>query len=353
MKLIDTLLEKLEDMRYSPLYHMTSDKSALRIMNSDMLVGSIPYAEMMVKDKQLNTKRGPHQISFTRNKSWVPNPSSLGPGDSAPENLDVIFVVDKHRLKTKYRVTPFDYSGLASNPWDRNTKEYKDFFNDGEEPEDMLDYERSDEYEERVITDKIQPLRPYLIDIIYKGDNPEVQSIINQYMGLNEIETKKKRALGRGQEKITYRSKINPNLVLKIGPYETLVAEKEKSEKYPDIYVKIFKVKHYNGDEWYSGVAIMERLDTKKFLSNFRKLEDTLESLNIDKFFMWYATQFNYKDEFEKTYRESVELLEKHDTEMLDFMNKFIYCLRGVLGGDVHEWQFGIDKDGNIKCFDD
>ena len=176
---------------------------------------------------------------------------------------------------------------------------------------------------------------------------------VKQVMGLNEIETKKKRALGRGQEKITYRSKINPNLVLKIGPYETLVAEKEKSEKYPDIYVKIFKVKHYNGDNGYDGVAIMERLDTKNFLSKFRKLENTLESLNINKFFMWYTTQFNYKDEFEKTYRESAELLEKHDTEMLDFMNKFIYCLRGVLGGDVHEWQFGIDKDGNIKCFDD
>jgi hypothetical protein len=174
---------------------------------------------------------------------------------------------------------------------------------------------------------------------------------IKQVMGLDEIKTKKKRALGRGQEKIVYRSTINSDLVLKIGPYGMLMDEKERSEKYPDIYVKIFKVKHYNGDEWYSGVAIMERLDTKKFLSNFRKLEDTLESLNIDKFFMWYVNKS--KERFEKAYSKSVELLEKHDTEMLDFMNKFIYCLRGVLGGDVHEWQFGIDKDGNIKCFDD
>ena len=89
MKLIDILTEKLEDMRHSPLYHMTSDTYALLIMDSDMLIGSITNFEMMVKDKQLNTKRGIHQISFTRNKSWDPNPSSLGPGGTPPENLDV------------------------------------------------------------------------------------------------------------------------------------------------------------------------------------------------------------------------------------------------------------------------
>lgn len=183
VKEVMELNESLSDIESVPLYHFTSDRNAISIIKNNEIDGSIPYAEMVVKDKQLNTKRGPYQVSFTRNKNWSPNPSSLGPGNSAPENLDVIFVVDKERLKTKYRVIPFDYSGLASNPWNRNTKEYKDFFNDDEEPEDMLDYERSDEYEERVITDRIQPLRPYLIDIIYRGDNPEVQSIINQYMG--------------------------------------------------------------------------------------------------------------------------------------------------------------------------
>ena len=188
MKLIDILTEKLEDMRHSPLYHMTSDAYALLIMDSDMLIGSITNFEMMVKDKQLNTKRGIHQISFTRNKSWDPNPSSLGPGGTPPENLDVKFVVDKDRLKTKYRVIPFDYSGLASNPWDRNTKEYKAHFknifnSDGhEEPEDMPDFERSDEYEERVIAEEITNLHKYVIDIIYKGNNPEVQQAINNYL---------------------------------------------------------------------------------------------------------------------------------------------------------------------------
>jgi hypothetical protein len=152
-------------------------------MDSDMLVGSIPYAEMMVKDKQLNTKRGFHQISFTRNKSWDPNPGSLAPGAGSIDNLDVKFVVDKDRLKTKYRVIPFDYSGLASNPWDRNTKEYKNFFSgSNDEPEDMPDYERDDEYEERVISEEIINLHKYVTDIIYKGNNPDVQQAINNYL---------------------------------------------------------------------------------------------------------------------------------------------------------------------------
>ncbi len=181
---------------------------------------------------------------------------------------------------------------------------------------------------------------------------------IREVMGLGEIKIKKKNALGRGKERIVYRSTTNPNLVLKIGPYKMLLDDKERSEKYPDIYAKVFEVRRYNGDDYYTGVAIMERVNTKKFLSMFDRLETTLESLNINKFFMWDATQFrwndqNFKDKFEGNYRDAIEGLEKHDTEMLDFMVKFINCLRGILGKDVHQWQFGIDKDGNIKCFDD
>jgi hypothetical protein len=181
---------------------------------------------------------------------------------------------------------------------------------------------------------------------------------IKQVMGLDEIKTRKKRALGRGREKITYRSTINPNMVLKIGSYNELMSYKEKSEEHPNIYAKIFEVRKYNGDGWYTGVAIMEKVDTKKFLSKLRKLESTLESFNVNKYFIWNVTNLsindqNFEDRFNENYNKSVKLLEKHDTEMLDFMIKFINCLRGVLGGDVHEWQFGIDKDGNIKCFDD
>jgi hypothetical protein len=181
---------------------------------------------------------------------------------------------------------------------------------------------------------------------------------IKEVMGLDELNIKKKRALGRGQEKITYRSTINPNMVFKIGSYGDLMSDKEKSEEHPNIYAKIFEVRKYNGDDWYSGVAIMEKVDTKKFLSKLHKLESTLESLNIDKYFIWGVRGLSinnqdFKDKFEETYKESVKFLKKHDTELLDFMNKFIYCLNGVLGNDVHEWQFGIDNVGNIKCFDD
>jgi len=73
----------------------------------------------------------------------------------------MIFVVDKNKLRTKYRVEPFNYSGI--------------------EP-DYEHHKKNDELEERVLTDEIYPLRKYLTDIIYTGDNPKVQGIIDNYL---------------------------------------------------------------------------------------------------------------------------------------------------------------------------
>ena len=49
---------------------------------------------------------------------------------------------------------------------------------------------KSNEYEERVLTNKIQPLRRYVTDIIYKGDNPLVQEKIDEFLGREKQEEK-------------------------------------------------------------------------------------------------------------------------------------------------------------------
>ena len=41
---------------------------------------------------------------------------------------------------------------------------------------------KNPEMEERVLTDEIYPLRKYLIDIEYAGDNPDVRNIIDNYL---------------------------------------------------------------------------------------------------------------------------------------------------------------------------
>ena len=155
------LNEKLEDIQGTPLYHKTSTNRGLDIINSDSLRGVLPSGDYLGLDTRLaNTKRQT-AISFTRDKNWNPG-KTIGVGlDSAIEDSNITFVVDKDKLKTKYVVEPFNYSGIDL---------------------DHINTQKNEELEERVLTDEIYPLHKYVIDIIYTGDNPEVQQIIDSYL---------------------------------------------------------------------------------------------------------------------------------------------------------------------------
>jgi hypothetical protein len=155
------LNEKLEDIQGTPLYHKTSTNRGLDIINSDSLRGSLPSEEYLTLDKRLANTKTQRAISFTRDKNWTPG-HTIGIGfDSPIEDSNITFVVDKDKLKTKYEVEPFNYYGL--DPEDTQTS-------------------KGGEFEERVLTNEIYPLHKYLIDIIYTGENPEVQEIIDNYL---------------------------------------------------------------------------------------------------------------------------------------------------------------------------
>ena len=155
------LNEKLEDIQGTPLYHKTSTNRGLDIINTDSLRGVLPSGEYLGIDKRLANTKTQTAISFTRDKNWEPN-SSIGIGlDSRLEDKDMIFVLDKSKLQTKYKVEPFNYHGL--DPDDTGTS-------------------KGGEFEERVLTNEIYPLHKYVIDIIYTGDNPEIQQIIDSYL---------------------------------------------------------------------------------------------------------------------------------------------------------------------------
>ena len=155
------LNEKLEDIKGVPLYHKTSTMRGLDIINSDSLRGSLPSEDYLTLDKRLSNTKTQRAISFTRNKNWNPG-HTIGVGlDSAIEDSNITFVVDKDRLKSKYVVEPFNYSGIDSK---------------------HINTQKNEELEERVLTDEIYPLHKYVIDIIYTGNNPEVQEIIDSYL---------------------------------------------------------------------------------------------------------------------------------------------------------------------------
>ena len=169
MKLKDVLLEKLRDMVPSPIYHHTTEERAMSIMNSDMLIGTKPFQALIDIDPSLKHSKHKMMVSFTRDKNFIPD-ASIGNSGDGPRvkfgSMKVIFVADRNRLKTRYRVVPFDYSTLADRAW--------------EEP--IPRTHKNPEVEERVLTDRIYPLRQYITNIIYTGNDPEVQKKIDQYL---------------------------------------------------------------------------------------------------------------------------------------------------------------------------
>jgi len=155
------LAEKLEDIQGTPLYHKTSTSRGIDIINTDSLRGVLPSGDYLGNDKRLANTKTQTAISFTRDKNWRPN-NTIGVGlDSPLEDTGMTFVVDRDKLKTKYKIEPFNYHGIDPD------SDYKEKFN---------------ELEERVMTNEIYPLHKYVIDIIYTGDNPEVQEIIDIYL---------------------------------------------------------------------------------------------------------------------------------------------------------------------------
>jgi hypothetical protein len=169
MKLQNIILEKLMDMAPSLIYHHTTEERALGIMNSNMLLGSKQYEEVLNLDPTLKHSKHKMMVSFTRDKNFIPDASIGNSGDGPrvkPDTLKVIFVADRNRLKTRYRVVPFDYGELANKAW----------------MDPVPRTRKNPEVEERVLTDRIYPLRQYLTNIIYTGQDPEVQKKIDEYM---------------------------------------------------------------------------------------------------------------------------------------------------------------------------
>ena len=182
----EVLTESIEDIEGTPLYHHTTESRALSIMNSDMMRGTKPDDDILDVDPTLANTKHQSMVSFTRDKNFVPDrtigASAGGLGDS--NKLKVIFVVDKDKLKSNYKIVPFDYSALEDRWYDKRIKD---------EPDTIMQprairTSKSNEYEERVLTNKIQPLRRYVTDIIYKGDNPLVQEKIDEYLNRNRQE---------------------------------------------------------------------------------------------------------------------------------------------------------------------
>ena len=173
---------------------------------------------------------------------------------------------------------------------------------------------------------------------------------------LDEVQTREKKILGKGREREVYLSHTNPDLVFKLWGYDDLVKEKKFFDKHPDLYVKIYKVRTYENPHYDNvGFAVMERVDTKGFKQECVKLQDAIEELGFSRGIFGLVDGSRN----EKKYDEIVNKLNEYDPSLADFFINLRDCVIGVEGTmgrfeyfDRSFEQFGLDKEGNVKCFD-
>jgi hypothetical protein len=225
MKLQNILFEALSDMaNIQPIYHYTTSDAAHKIIDTDTLLGRDP--DVGFYDEHLARAKKKAAISFTRERNMDTSYSrdwgnTNDDVDDSELLFDVVFVINRDKLKTRYKLEPFsfDYSMEKMNEAVKDElqkidytnvdmgrllsdPEYRDaFINQNQDAANAIkqgeidfdvdwdeeEYRRNKgkdtEYEERVIIDKITPLRPYVMDIIYTGPDELLKKKIKKYLG--------------------------------------------------------------------------------------------------------------------------------------------------------------------------
>ena len=110
--IFNQLKEELESIRGTPIYHFTTVDNALKILESNELRGTLPSDEYLNLDKRLAKTKHQMTISFTRDKNFKGDQSLAG---QSKQPLDVILVLDRNKLKTRYKTYIFIPIGCKRN----------------------------------------------------------------------------------------------------------------------------------------------------------------------------------------------------------------------------------------------
>jgi hypothetical protein len=182
---------------------------------------------------------------------------------------------------------------------------------------------------------------------------------------LSEMVTKRKDPFSmEGSQHMIYDSKKNPNIVFKIGHPgfvdSWLSIFKKRPQYFPEIYrVGIVKDKHE-----YKYVE-MEKLDTKRVKEEWEKItlllidaglidEDNIFDNNLSDVFRNCILDEEYDNDviqkIKNLNRGQYQLFIKW-SHFLHRLNSFVEPIKGSML-DIHDGNYGYDKQGNIKCFD-
>lgn len=182
-------------------------------------------------------------------------------------------------------------------------------------------------------------------------------------MEIKELGTNPKKMFGSGLEHQIFASKVNPNVLLKVGHKDVVNEWLDVFKSNPEIFPKVFRSgKMPDKDIYYVEI---EKLDTKKFEKGWDNLELAMEdigALDVDRGESFSDLYINEGSDA-STFVEIGKKLIKHNKDAynfyVDFLTVIKKCEKQILKVkgkdtivDVHKYNFGYGSDGKIKCLD-
>ena len=182
-------------------------------------------------------------------------------------------------------------------------------------------------------------------------------------MEIQELGTSPKKMFGSGIEHQIFASKVNPNVIFKVGHKDVVDEWYEVFKSNPEIFPKVFRAGKMQDEDIY--YVELEKLDTKKFEKKWDSLELSLEDIG--------AVDVDSGERFSDLYMNEgsdaaifVEIGKKLKNHNIESYNFFIELLRVIKNAereilkvkgkdtivDAHKYNFGYGGDGKIKCLD-
>lgn len=172
----------------------------------------------------------------------------------------------------------------------------------------------------------------------------------------DEVVTKQKTTIGQGIYHKVYGSKTNPNIVYKVGEHETVQEAYHYFTNYPYLFPKVYDFKklrnkknEFGNDIYY---LTLEKLDIQKFIDFWYEINEIIKNKFNTKF---QSIVYDFHDSSD-VWIEVLDYLEEFDYKLFKDTHEF-YLLLNELNDiydfpDMHNGQFGYDKEGTLKCLD-
>lgn len=193
-------------------------------------------------------------------------------------------------------------------------------------------------------------------------------------------EGRARKEMASGVEHTVYASTDEPDVIYKLGPKKTIDTWYEIFKNNPSIFPKVYKrgktkiklkydkvvntskgVVHLKAGSLFPVDYVkLEKLDTKRVLSDWNILNNAIEDILEREDYEFEDFLISYMQKFDVTLLEDIENNIHYYPEAEKIFKRYVNLIDKIMSvrkdknniPDLHRNNFGYDKSGNLKCLD-